>query len=101
MRAEGRGPGMKVAVRARPGARRERVGGCWDGVRGRALVVAVRARAVDGKANAEVVNALAAAFGVPKAAVELVSGHRGRDKVVELAGDPAALGIRLVELLTG
>jgi hypothetical protein len=62
-------------------------------------VVAVRARATDGKANAEVVDALAAAFGVPKAAVELLSGRRGRDKVVELSGDPAVLGARLAELL--
>ncbi|MDQ2709266.1 MAG: DUF167 domain-containing protein [Actinomycetota bacterium] len=61
--------------------------------------LAVRARAVDGKANAAVVAALAGGFGLPRAAVELVSGHRGRDKTVELNGDASALAARLAELL--
>ncbi|MDT7619676.1 MAG: uncharacterized protein QOF99_577, partial [Pseudonocardiales bacterium] len=42
---------MRVRVRVRPGARRVEVGGCWDGPRGPALLVAVRARAVEGQAN--------------------------------------------------
>ena len=92
---------MKLAVRVRPGARQERVGGRWDGPRGPALLVAVRARAVDGKANAAVLEAVAAVFGLPKAAVGLVSGHRGRDKVVELDGDPGLIGARLAELRDG
>jgi hypothetical protein len=90
---------MKLAVRVRPGARQERVGGRWDGPRGPALVVAVRARSVDGKANAAVLEAVAAVFGLPKAVVELVSGHRGRDKVLELDGDATAVDARLAELL--
>ena len=90
---------MKVAVRVRPGARRESVGGRWDGPRGPALTVVVQARAVDGNANAAVIEAVATAFGLPKSAVALVSGHRGQDKVVELDGDPATLGARLAALL--
>lgn len=92
---------MKVAVRVRPGARQERVAGRWDGPRGPALVVTVRARAVEGKANSAVLEAVAGAFGLPRSAVELVSGHRGRDKVLELDGHPAELGARLADLLAG
>ena len=90
---------MKVAVRVRPGARNDSVAGRWDGPRGPALLVAVRARAVDGKANAAVLEALSEAFSLPKSAVELVSGHRGRDKVFELAGDPTVLAPRFAVLL--
>ena len=79
---------MRFAIHVRPGARRDHVGG----LHGVALLVAVRARAVDGAANAAVVAVLGAALGVRRGDVEIVSGHRGRDKVVEVAGaDPATL----------
>ena len=90
--------GVRVAVRVRPGARRDAVGGSWAGPRGPALVVAVHARAVDGAANAAVVAALAAAFGLRRADVEIVAGARGRDKIVTLRGEPAELAARLAEL---
>ena len=90
---------MKVTVRVRPGARRRRPRGRWDGPRGPALLVAVRARAVEGRANAAVTDLLATAFGLRRAEVAIVAGHHGRDKVVELAGDDAVLNDRLAALL--
>ena len=90
---------MKVAVRVRPGARADRVGGRWSGPRGDALVVTVRARAVEGAANGAVLVAVADAFGLRRGDVELVSGARGRDKVLELCGDDEAIAARLSELL--
>ncbi|WP_420821773.1 DUF167 family protein [Pseudonocardia broussonetiae] len=86
-------------MRVRPGARADTVGGAWDGPRGRALLVSVRARAVDGAANAAVVVALAQAFGVRRGDVEIVSGSRGRDKVVEIRGDDAVVRAAVDELL--
>lgn len=84
---------LRFGVRVKPGARRTAVGGRWAGD---ALVVAVAAPAVEGKANEAVRDALAAAFGVRRRDVAIVTGERGRDKVVEVAdGDPA----RLSELL--
>ncbi|HTI20658.1 MAG TPA: DUF167 domain-containing protein [Kutzneria sp.] len=72
---------MKFAVRVKPGARREAVGGAWgDG----ALIVAVTAPAVEGKANEAVRKALAGAFGIRRQDVVIVSGERSRDKIVEL-----------------
>lgn len=92
---------MRTAVRVRPGARADEVGGRWDGPRGPALLVAVRARAVEGRANAAVVALLAAAFGVRRGDVEIVAGHHGRDKIVELDGDAPALAARLAALRDG
>jgi uncharacterized protein len=91
--------GMRISVRVRPGARRDKVGGSWAGPRGPALVVAVRARAVEGAANAAVVAALAAAFGLRRGDVEIVAGARGRDKIVALRGDQGELAARLAQLL--
>jgi len=65
------------------------------------LLVAVRARAVEGQANEAVVAALAAAFAVRRGEVAITAGHRGRDKIVELAGGDDALRLRLAELLAG
>lgn len=81
------GDGFRFAVRVKPGAGREAVGGRWgDG----ALVVSVAAPAVEGKANEAVCKALARAFGVRARDVAVVVGERGRDKVVQV--DPAPAG---------
>jgi uncharacterized protein YggU (UPF0235/DUF167 family) len=75
---------MRIAVRAHPGASRERVD--WDGG---VMHVWVTARAVDGAANRALVRAIARHLAVRASAVAVVTGARGRDKVVEVTGlDP-------------
>jgi uncharacterized protein len=91
---------MRFAVRVKPGARRDRVGGTWEGPGGRALVVVVAAPAVEGKANEAMRKALAVAFGVRRQDVVIVTGDRGRDKLVELDPVPPGAKERLTELLT-
>jgi uncharacterized protein len=87
---------FRFGIRVKPGAKREAVGGRWgDG----ALVVAVAAPAVEGKANEAVRKALAKAFGVRKQDVEVVAGERGRDKVVRLDPARAAAAEVLARLL--
>lgn len=54
------------------------------------LRVAVTAPPVDGAANAAVIEALAAAFGVRRAAVSIVRGETGRRKTVRIEGGSAA-----------
>jgi uncharacterized protein YggU (UPF0235/DUF167 family) len=90
---------MRITVRVRPGARADAVGGTWPGPRGPALLVSVRARAVDGRANAAVLTLLAEVFGLPRARVSLQFGERSRDKVVDLDGDEDALAVRHAALL--
>ena len=96
-RAESAEPCLSVAVRVRPGAGRTRVGGLYDGT-SPALIVAVGAPAVDGKATEAVRRALADAFGLRPSAVELRLGATSRDKVFVLTGDVTALAARLHEL---
>ena len=91
---------LRAAVRVRPGAKADTVGGCRDGPRGAALLVAVRARAVEGQANTAIEVALQTkAFGVRRSDVGIVAGHRSRDKVVEIRGDEDSLRTRLAVLL--
>jgi uncharacterized protein len=83
---------MRIAIRVKPGSARPGVGGEHAG----ALVVAVRARAVDGKATEAALAAVARAFGVRRSAVRLVSGAASRIKVVDIdAGDPQVLAALL------
>lgn len=49
-----------------------------------ALKVSLRAPPVDGAANAELIRLLAECFGVPRGAVTLTSGQRGRTKQVRI-----------------
>ena len=79
---------VRVTIYVRPGSAAATVGGDYDG----ALLVRVRERAVDGRATAAALAAVAAAFGVRRSAVTLVSGAASRRKTVQVAGaDPAAL----------
>ncbi|MDG4782793.1 DUF167 domain-containing protein [Micromonospora sp. WMMD961] len=72
---------LTVAVRVKPGASRDRVGGRFDGPHGPALVIAVHDPAVDGRATEAARRALAAALGLRPAAVSLRAGAASRDKL--------------------
>ena len=93
---------MRVSVRVKPGASRTRVGGQYgDGSGGQdgVLIVRVGARPVDGAATEAVLKAVASAFGLRRADVELVGGATSRTKVLELTGEQLALSARLAQLL--
>jgi uncharacterized protein len=72
----------RVRLRVAPGATRAGV----VGRHGDAWKLRVTAPAEGGRANDAVVRLLADALAVPRTSVKLVSGHSGRDKIVELAG---------------
>jgi hypothetical protein len=79
---------VRVIIRVKPGSARAGVGGELDG----ALVVRVHERAVDGKATAAALAAVAAALGIRPRAVTLVAGAASRTKIIEVAGaDPQVL----------
>jgi len=82
-----------LRVRVQPRAARAAIGD-WreDGT----LTVRVTAPPVDGRANAAVGALLAAALDLPAAAVRIVHGERGRDKLVRVTGlTPAEIRRRL------
>ena len=84
--------GLTLDIQVVPRASRAGVGP-WVGDR---LRVAVTAPPVDGAANAAVIELLAEAFGVRRAAVSIVRGETGRRKTVRIDGGSRA---RLEELL--
>jgi uncharacterized protein YggU (UPF0235/DUF167 family) len=97
---------MRVTVRVKPGASRTKVAGQYGQAspdHGGVLIVFVAQRPVDGAATEGVLKAVAKAFGLRRADVELVSpgiGATSRTKVLELKGDEPRLTARLAELLS-
>lgn len=74
--------GIVLDVRVVPRAARAGVAGLRDG----ALLVRLHAAPVEGAANAELIETLSKALGVPKRAVSIVSGERARLKRVRVEG---------------
>jgi uncharacterized protein len=82
----------RLRLRVSPGAARAAV----VGRHGEAWKIRVAAAPEGGRANEAVIRLLADTLSVPRDAVTLVSGHGGRDKIVELAGlGPAQIERRL------
>jgi uncharacterized protein (TIGR00251 family) len=90
--------GLLLQVRVVPRAGRSAIAGVRDG----ALLVRLAAAPVDGAANAELIDVIAAAFAVPRRAVTLVSGERSRLKRVRIAGkDPDAVAAVIARATSG
>lgn len=83
--------GVRFAVRVQPRASRSEI----VGVHGDAMKVRLSAPPVDGAANEALVELIAAALGVGRRAVRIVSGASSRSKVVEVEGVTAAAVLRL------
>ena len=88
-----RGPaGLVLAVKAHPGARRVVIGPVlpaapapgWPAAR--RLKIAINAPPEDGRANAAIIDALAAWLGVKPAAITLTAGATARDKKFIVTG---------------
>ena len=76
---------LTFKVQVVPRASRNEIAGEQNG----ALRVRIAAPPVDGAANEELVRTLALVFGVPRKAVEIISGHTARTKRVRVVGVPA------------
>jgi uncharacterized protein (TIGR00251 family) len=74
--------GTAIALQVQPKASRTEIAGAV----GDMLKVRVAAPPVDGAANQELVNWFAKQLKVPKSAVQLLSGERGRRKVILIEG---------------
>jgi uncharacterized protein len=95
---------VRIAIRVKPGSSRTSVGGTYPGGAyggDGALIVAVKERAVDGKATEAALRALAEALGVPRRALTLVAGSASRDKLVAVRTPPNGLIGRLSALRAG
>jgi len=74
---------LRFRVQVQPRARRAEFAGRY----GDALKVHVKAPPVDGAANEAVIELVAAALAVPRRAVRIAHGLRGRNKLVEVVCD--------------
>ncbi len=84
--------GIRLSVLVQPRASRNEI----VGVQGGFLRIRLAAPPVDGAANEALVRFLAEELGVRRAAVTIVSGQRGRRKVVAVEGISVAEGEGLV-----
>lgn len=88
---------LTVAIRVSPASSRTLVAGR----RGDALVVRVTQAAVDGRATAAALDAVAEALGVRRGDVRLVRGATSRDKIVAIDNPGPDVAKRLAALLAG
>lgn len=70
------GPDLLLALHIQPGAGGDEL----VGPHGDRLKIRITAPPVDGKANTHLIRFLAETFGVATGAVELLTGHTGREK---------------------
>jgi len=52
---------------------------------GNEITIGVKSKPVDGQANKEIIKKLARHFGVSTANIAIRSGHKSRDKIIEIA----------------
>lgn len=85
---------LELTLRVQPRASRDEIVGPHGED---ALKVRITAPPVEGKANAHLLKYMAKAFGVPRGAVNLLSGDTGRDKRIAIHAPsrfPDKLGIK-------
>ena len=81
---------VRLQIHLQPRAARSRL----VGRRGDTIKVQVHAPPVDGAANAALINLLAETCDVPRRAVRIVRGEKGRDKVVEIEDHNVSAALR-------
>jgi len=83
MRKKGEPPkALSVKIKVEPRSSKSGI----IGLHGDALKVKLTSPPVDGKANKELVELLAKECGIPKNAVEIVSGQSSKNKLVRITG---------------
>lgn len=87
-----------VMIKVQPKSRRPGLLGVMPSADGPRLRIGVGEPAEGGRANRAACAAMAAALNVPASAVSLEQGAGTREKLLRVAGDPAALAARLEAL---
>ncbi len=93
--------GLRLAVRVVPKASRTGIDGIIRGANGLpALQIRLAAPPSDGEANEALIDFLAEALDLHKAAIVIKSGEKVRIKLLLLSGDPAKIAPRVDALLS-
>lgn len=92
---------VRLAVRLTPNGGRDAVDGLEADANGDTrLKMRVSAVPEKGKANKAMITTLAKTLGLPKSALELLSGDTARQKILRIDGDPQDIIQRLERLFT-
>jgi uncharacterized protein YggU (UPF0235/DUF167 family) len=91
VRALAGGAATELDVRAQPGAKRSGFAGFWNGM----PKIAVAAPPEKGRANAEIVQAIAQLFGLKSSGVEPIRAGKSRVKSFRLACAPGHVNAKL------
>lgn len=84
--------GAEMTIHIQPGAASSEIAG----LHGDALKIRIRARPIDGAANAALVDFIATWLGVPRKAVRILRGEKSRHKSVLVAVQADAIKLRLM-----
>jgi len=79
--------GLYLNVHVQPGAKKQQLRGMY----GNAVKIALRAQAMDGKANQALVAFIAQSVSLPRQRVRLVSGQTSRKKRIYIQGEADVL----------
>ena len=71
---------MRLSVRVKPNARKNEVIRAEDGT----LTVCLTVPPIEGKANAKLIELLSEYFKKPKRCISLISGFKGKNKIIEI-----------------
>ena len=71
-----------LQIRLSPGTKRSGVEGLWNNTHWK---IAVKERAVDGRANQALIDFLAEELNIPKKMIQITAGHTNRLKRVEIS----------------
>ncbi|GJL94082.1 MAG: UPF0235 protein [Hyphococcus sp.] len=91
--------GLKLFVRATPGAAKNEILGIWQSADGeRRLAIKVTAPPDKGKANIAIIKLLASETGLAKSCFSIVAGETARLKTIEIPGDAETLTMLMKRL---
>ncbi len=89
--------GIRIIVRAFPGAKKNQIAGLWHG---EAMKIMLNAPAVDGKANKALVAYLAEFLHTKKSRIEILSGETAHNKIIFIQTDSATQRAEFMALLS-
>ncbi|MGC8972493.1 MAG: DUF167 domain-containing protein [bacterium] len=70
---------MRITVKVKPNSERQGVK-----IENNIYTVNLNSPPIEGKANKELIEVLSDYFDIPKSKIEIVSGHKGRVKIIDI-----------------
>lgn len=87
--------GVTVKIKLQPRSSRSEVSGlCGDSVK-----ACVNAPPADGEANQALIQLLSDAFNIPKSRIEIIAGHKNRNKRIKFSGVDSAFILRQLKAI--